>query len=114
MLIKRGIYMDLTIDIIKVDKAITSYSVMSRLDLSTYFNSNEDIYAYLKYMPVKDKNVLTVTGSGDQILYSILLGARNVDNFDINFLSYYMLELKLAAIKVLDVKEYLNFFPVVK
>ena len=105
--------MNLREDILLLNTLMNNNDFIKKIELATYFNSNEDIYAYLKYMNIKGHNVLTVTGSGDQTLYSILLGAINIDTFDINRLSYYILELKIAAIKALKQEEYISYFPVI-
>jgi hypothetical protein len=78
----------------------------------TYFNSNEDIYNYLKYMPVKNSRVLSVCSSGDQAFNCISLGAKKVNTFDNNACSYYVLEYKKASILSLKYQEYLDFFPI--
>ena len=57
-----------------------------------------------------DKKVLTVCSSGDHVLNSILWGADDVDCFDINVLTKYYLDLKIAALKCLTSKEYILFF----
>lgn len=57
-----------------------------------------------------NKDVLTVASSGDQYLSAIYYGAKVVDLFDINRLTYYMNYLKIAAIYILSYEEFLNFF----
>ena len=76
-----------------------------------YYSTNEDL-KYIKSFDIKDKNVLTVCGSGDQAFISLINGAKSVDTFDNNPLQYYILELKRAAILGLDKDDYLKFFPV--
>lgn len=56
------------------------------------------------------KNVLSVCGSGDHILNSILYGAENILAFDINNLSQYILYLKIEAVKNLTYHEFIDFF----
>ena len=74
-----------------------------------YRFSNEDITAY--YHHLKDKeNVLTVIGSGGQVLNGILAGTRKFDCFDISIFSEYYLYLQLASIKALTKEEYLDFY----
>ena len=59
---------------------------------SIYRFSNENISGYFKYLQNKE-NVLTVIGSGGQILNGILAGTRNFDCFDISvFPEYYLLQ----------------------
>ena len=56
------------------------------------------------------KNVLSVIGSGDQILEMINKDIFNIDIFDINHLTYYYLNLKIAGIKALSNEEYIELF----
>lgn len=56
------------------------------------------------------KNVLSVCGSGDHILNSILFGAKNILAFDVNNLSQYILYLKIEAVKMLTYQEFIDFF----
>ena len=72
--------------------------------------TNENLYAYYKNIDFKNKEVLSVVGSGDHILNAFLDGAKSVDAFDINPLAKHYVELKIAAIKTLDLKDYLLFF----
>ena len=72
--------------------------------------SNENISEYYKLYNFNNKDVLTVIGSGDQALSAIYRGAKKVDVFDINKLSYYLLMLKKYAIKSLTYNEFITFF----
>ena len=71
--------------------------------------TNEPINSYIDYMKDK-KDVLSVTGFGDSILKCISYGAVNIDTFDINNLSKYFLDIKLAAAKNLSKNEFFNMF----
>ncbi len=71
--------------------------------------TNENISGYYKEIDFTNKDVLTVTSSGDHILNAFLCGANNVDSFDINPLSKYYSELKIASIKTLSLEEFINF-----
>lgn len=74
---------------------------------STNENMNDSNYIEL----LKDnKSILSVIGSGDQILNSILLGSLDIDAFDINRFVKYYLEFKMSAIISLSYEEYLSFF----
>lgn len=90
----------------------TSYSLIrpefSEYDVIYLFTSENN--SYLEKIDVKDKDVLTVTGSFDQCLNSIFQNARSVCNFDVNVLTIYFAKLKMAAMKVFTYKEYLDFF----
>ena len=72
--------------------------------------TNENISAYYKNIDFENKEVLTVVGSGDHILNAFLDGAKSVDAFDINPLAKHYAELKIAAIKTFDLKDYILFF----
>lgn len=85
----------------------------------TAFHSSSSIYRFTNermgssaYVDaIKDKKkILSVVGSGDQILNSILLGSKDITGFDISVFPKYFLMLKLAAIKGLSLDEYLDFF----
>ena len=76
---------------------------------AVYKISNERIQDYEKYLRKRNK-VLSVIGSGDQILNCILNGTKDIDAFDISVFPKYFLELKIAAIKALTVDEYIDFF----
>ena len=54
-----------------------------------YFNSNEDLDALLSKFDFRDKDILTVLASSDQLFYFYDKGARIVDTFDINKLTFY-------------------------
>ena len=71
--------------------------------------TNENISGYYSNIDFKDKDVLTVTSSGDHALNAFLMGARNIDTFDINPLAKYYSELKIASIKSLSLEEFFLF-----
>lgn len=80
-----------------------------------YFNkiypfTNENIKDYYKNIDFNDKNVLSVVGSGDHILNAYLSGAKSVDAFDVNPLSKYYSELKIAGIKTFAIDDFVTFF----
>ena len=57
-----------------------------------------------------NKSILSVIGSGDQILNAILFDSLDIDAFDINRFAKYYLEFKMAAVMTLSYEEYLDFF----
>lgn len=77
---------------------------------SMYVFSNENIKDYLNELNIYGKNVLTVASSGDHFINLILMGAKKIDNFDINRNCSFMIQLKIAALKTLNYEEYLDFF----
>ena len=64
-----------------------------------YVGANEDLRYSMRVLQPRDKDVLTVTGSGDQPLFYALNGAKSVDTFDISCFALAMLALKEAAIR---------------
>lgn len=67
-----------------------------------YYHSNENLKDIFSFIDVKDKNVLTVLGSGDQAFYAYDRGAKSVDMFDKNKLAIYYYYIRLWTIKYLD------------
>ncbi len=77
--------------------------------------SNENSESKNKVLKYKNKTVLSPVASGDQYLAAKYYGALKIDSFDINILSEYIKELKIAAIKVLTYDQFKLFlFPYVK
>jgi len=74
-----------------------------------YSFTTENISGYMPYFDFKDKSLLTVGSSGDQILNAYLNGARDITLFDINDFAKYYINLKIAAIICLDYSEFQNF-----
>lgn len=64
-----------------------------------YFRSNEDLDAVFSHFDVKEKNVLSVLGSGDQAFHLIKRGAKSIDLFDKNKLTIYYFYLRLWTIR---------------
>lgn len=77
---------------------------------SVFTFATENLDSYLKELDVENKDVLTVTSSGDQLINLALLNANNIDCFDINRLCYYYTKLKLTGLMFLDYEEFINFF----
>ena len=75
-----------------------------------YSFSNENLASYEKIYNFDGAKVLTVVGSGDQYLTSILNGAKEVEVFDTNRVAYLYLILKITALKYLSLEEFYNFF----
>ena len=72
-------------------------------------NENMNSYIYQEQLSGR-KDILSVIGSGDQILNSILLGSEKIDAFDISRFPKYFMGLKIAAVKVLNYDEFIAFF----
>lgn len=75
-----------------------------------YSFTTENISGYFDFLDFKNKNVLTVSASGDHIINAFYKGAKKVVGFDINYLALVFSELKLIAIQELNYKEFLEFF----
>ncbi|MBI2148130.1 DUF3419 family protein [Candidatus Woesearchaeota archaeon] len=75
-----------------------------------YIYSTEMVTSYYSKLNIKNKNVLTTCGSGDQVLNAYLLGAKEVVGFDLNIRSEFIIRLKIAAIKIFTYKEFLIYF----
>lgn len=71
-----------------------------------FFTSNENLPMIFKNVDFTDKNVLSVVGSGDQMFHSYASGAKHVDVFDKNKLTFYYLYLRVWVIEYLD-----KFYP---
>lgn len=95
---------------------INAISVITNNDGSgMIFHSYDKVYPYTTevisgYLPnCTGADVLTVAGSGDHYLNAILMGAKNIDVFDINKLAILYLKLKRAAVLALTKDEYYDF-----
>ena len=75
-----------------------------------YAFTTENIAGYYSKFDFQEKFILTVCGSGDHVLNAILLGSKKIDAFDINIFTYYFLNLKIAAVKALTYREFLQYF----
>ena len=81
------------------------------------FNSNGPVYAftnealsqYMKNYDFNGKSVLASLGSGDFALNAYLMGASEVDTFDINQYTYYFYQLKKALIMQYDFDSFCDF-----
>ncbi|HEY4489912.1 MAG TPA: DUF3419 family protein [Candidatus Paceibacterota bacterium] len=93
------------IDIIEADgrNSMTSESKI-------YIYATEMVASYYSKLDIKGKTVLTIIGSGDQILNAYFFGAKKVTGFDINQRSLLFVDLKFCAIKHLTYQEFLSFF----
>lgn len=74
-----------------------------------YKFTNENISAYFSHLENRER-VLTVIGSGAQVLNGILAGSKNFDCFDISIFPEYYLHLQIASILALSKEEYLKYY----
>ena len=63
-----------------------------------YAFSNENLDDLFNKLDLKDKKVLTVGSSGDQALYSLLYGAKDITIADLNIYTKPFVEFKIAEI----------------
>ena len=71
-----------------------------------YLNTNEDLASLFNNIDIKNKDILTVLGSGDQSFYCYENDAKSVDIFDVNKLTIYYYYLRIWVIEYLN-----NFYP---
>lgn len=89
-----------------IDEWIKYYEEFSTI----YTFTTENIAGYIKYFDLKNKSLLTVGSSGDQVLNAYYEGAKDITLYDINEYSKYYTYLKIAAILSLNYKEFQQFF----
>lgn len=75
-----------------------------------YTFTTENISGYIDYFDLKNKSLLTVGSSGDQILNAYLKGCRELTLFDLNEFAEVYTHLKIAAIATLNYYEFQTFF----
>ena len=78
---------------------IIQYNIKSKKYNSIYSGSNEEVNRIISNVDVCGKNVLTVLSSGDQAFHLYNKGAKSVDLFDINKLTFYYYYLRMWCIK---------------
>ena len=75
---------------------------------SIYPFTSENIAGYMKDLDLTSKKVITVTGSTDHILNTILQGATEITTFDINPLTKPYMDLKISALKNLSYEDFIK------
>lgn len=73
-----------------------------------YYNSNEDLKLTFSCIDVKEKRVMVIGSSGDQLLHAISHGAKEVVVYDLNPLTEVACEYKMAFIKNFSYDEFIN------
>lgn len=86
------------------------FSLRKHLISTIYSFTTENISGYLKFFDLKNKSLLTVGSSGDQILNAYFFGARDITLIDINEYAKFYIYLKISAIISLNHKEFQEFF----
>lgn len=84
-----------------------SYICFNDIRDTCYLTSNEDLKAFMKREYFEGKRVATVGSSGDQMLDSLLLGAKDVTLIDANYYSRAFAEYKLAMVKNLNYEKFM-------
>lgn len=72
--------------------------------------TTENISGYINEFDLKNKSLMTVGSSGDQLINAILYGCQDITHYDISPYSRYFIYLKLASILSLTREELLTFF----
>lgn len=101
---------DLKYAIKRVNKKLEKRNETFNKYSSVYSFTTENIKGYFNESDIKNKNILTIAGSGDHIFNAMLLGAKNIECFDINKLTKYYIILKKTAISKLSYEEFIEFF----
>ena len=74
----------------------------------TYLFTTENLKDTFTFKNIS--KVLTVGASGDHFFNSVLCGAKEVDCFDINIFSKYIIELKKTAVEKLSYDDFISMF----
>lgn len=77
---------------------------------SIYPFTNENISSYFNLLNINNKDVLTVAGSGDHFLELLMRDCKQIQIFDINILTKYYINLKIAGVRTLNYDEFVKFF----
>ena len=72
--------------------------------------TTENITVYIDFFDLKDKSLLTVGSSGDQVINAALKGVKEVTLLDINPYTKYYFYLKQAGILELNLAQFNDFF----
>ena len=71
--------------------------------------ATENISGYIDKFDLKDKSLLTVGSSGDQVINAILYGCKKISVLDINPYTKFYYYLKIASILDLNLEEFMMF-----
>ena len=77
---------------------------------SIYPWTTENIAGYMNGLDLTNKKIITVTGSADHVINSIACGSKDITTFDINPLTKFYMDLKLAGLETLSYEEFLKVF----
>ncbi len=73
---------------------------------TAYAVTNENLRYDLTFMPKETENALVVAASGDHPMFTALNGAKNIDTFDLSYNAKLIMDIKTAALKLLNCQEY--------
>jgi len=76
---------------------------------SIYPFTTENISGYIDNFNLKDKSLLTVGSSGNQVINAILKGCKDITLLDINPYTKFYYYLKVASIITLNLDEFMRF-----
>ena len=66
-----------------------------------YYHSNENLKDLFSFIDVRDKDVLSVLSSGDQVFHFYDNDAKKVETFDVNRLTFYYYYIRIWTLKYL-------------
>ena len=95
---------------LNIDKTVSSGNYVDHNFPRVESFTRENIGGYLRYILLNNRKVLTTDSSGDQLLNAVFYGSRDLTLCNDNIVSYYYLQLKIAALLVLDYREFQWFF----
>lgn len=102
--------MDVYEKLAMIHELIKKNKEAENLYMKIYSFTTENIKGYIDYFDLKNKSLLTVGSSGDQILNAYYNGCRDITLIDINPYANYYVNLKIAGILSLDYEEFQRFF----
>jgi hypothetical protein len=97
----RGMFTESGAYKVQLNGGFTEYS-------PAYTVTNEDLRFVTGIKDVKNARVLTVAASGDHPLFYRLAGAESVDTFDLSYCARVAMDIKTAAISVLNRDDYIK------
>ncbi|MDR0726657.1 MAG: DUF3419 family protein [Rickettsiales bacterium] len=75
---------------------------------AAYTITNEDLRSVIGIKDVNKARVLTIAGSGDSPIFYRIAGAKNIDTFDLSYCAKVVMDIKTAAINVLNHNQYIE------
>ena len=94
----------------KAKKMLDKNKLDDDLFMRIYPFATENVNGYMNCFDLKNKSLLTVGSSGDQILNAYNKGCRDVTLIDVNPFAPFYIYLKIAGILSLDYQEFMEFF----